>query len=91
MVLIGYSLGGGPIVETARRCPDTVVGVIGVDTWRNLGELRSTEAGSQAHALFRAHFAGVMRNRVQNMFTSNADPALVERVAAQTFVRAVAG
>ena len=65
--------------------------MIGVDTWRNLGEPRSTEAGSQAHALFRAHFAGVMRNRVQNMFTSNADPALVERVAAQTFVRAVAG
>jgi len=64
--------------------PDTVVGVIGVDTWRNLGEPRSTEAGSQARGLFRAHFAGVMRNRVQNMFSSNADPALFERVAAQT-------
>jgi pimeloyl-ACP methyl ester carboxylesterase len=83
-VLIGHSLGGGSIVEVARRLPDTVVGVIGVDTWRNLGEPRSRGAVSQAHALFRVDFAGTMRNRVQTMFSSSADPALVEGVAAQT-------
>jgi pimeloyl-ACP methyl ester carboxylesterase len=73
-VLIGHSLGGGPIVEAARRLSDIVVGLIGVDTWPNLGEPRSSEAVPQTHALFRADFAGTMRIRVRDMFGSTADP-----------------
>src|SRR5262249_7740442 len=38
VVLIGHSAGGLVVIEAARRLPTTVIGVVGVDTWRNIGD-----------------------------------------------------
>lgn len=81
-VLIGHSMGGLVIVEVARRLPGVAIGLVGADTWLNLGKSRSQQQVSQAVALFRADFVSATRNFVQDRFPEAADPALVERVAA---------
>jgi len=43
VVLIGHSLGGSVIVETARRLGGRVVRLVGVDTWSSIGIRRSVE------------------------------------------------
>jgi pimeloyl-ACP methyl ester carboxylesterase len=37
VVLIGHYMGGPVIIEAARRMPDRVVGLVGADTYRNIG------------------------------------------------------
>jgi pimeloyl-ACP methyl ester carboxylesterase len=41
VVLIGHSMGGLVIVEAARRLPSAVIGLVGVDTWRNVEQIRT--------------------------------------------------
>jgi pimeloyl-ACP methyl ester carboxylesterase len=82
VVLIGHSMGGPVIVEAARRLPEAVIGVIGVDTWSYVSKVRSQQEVAQVVAPFRADFATAMDNFVRRFFPAGADPALVERVVA---------
>jgi pimeloyl-ACP methyl ester carboxylesterase len=41
VVMVGHSMGGVAIVEAACRLPDSVIGLVGVDTWRNLEQVRT--------------------------------------------------
>jgi len=80
VVLVGHSMGGPVIVEAARRLPEAVIGVIGVDTWPNVDKVRSHRKIAQDVAPFQADFGTAMDNFVRRFFPTGADPALVERV-----------
>jgi pimeloyl-ACP methyl ester carboxylesterase len=82
MVLIGHSMGGDVIVETARLLPARVIGLVWVDTYRTLGEPDSEEAVERFVAPFRAEFVATTRDFVRGMFAAGADPDLIEWVAA---------
>src|SRR6476620_3348757 len=41
VVLIGHSMGGTVVVEAAQHIPERVTAIIGVDTFKNLGETRT--------------------------------------------------
>lgn len=80
VVLIGHSAGGLVIIEAARRLPTTVIGVVGVDTWRNIGDIRTPEEVAAFLAPFRANFVETARAFVRATFTPTSDPTLVEAI-----------
>jgi len=82
VVLIGHSMGGDVIVEAALGLGDRVVGVVWVDTYSTLGEPDTDEEIEAFLAPFREDFAGATRALVGRLFTPDADPELVEWVAA---------
>jgi pimeloyl-ACP methyl ester carboxylesterase len=82
VVLIGHSMGGSVIIEAARRMPDRVVGLVGADTFRNVGQTWTREQIDEILAPFRSDFLEATRNFVRNMFIPESDYALVERIVA---------
>jgi pimeloyl-ACP methyl ester carboxylesterase len=81
-VLVGHSMGGDVIVETALRAPERVRGLVWVDTYSTLGDPRSRGELEAFVDRFRDDFATTTREFVRGMFPSGADPDLVERVVA---------
>lgn len=82
VVLIGHSMGGMVIVEAAHRLPNAVIGLIGVDTWRNIEHIPTPEQVTALVTPFRANFVEAASSFVRARFVSRSDPALVERVTA---------
>src|SRR4029453_10716767 len=66
--------------EAARRLPRSVIGVVGVDTWRNIGDIRTAEEVAAFLAPFRANFVEKARSFVRAMFAPTSDPTLVEDI-----------
>ena len=82
VVLIGHSMGGPVIVEAARLLPDRLVGLVGVDTYRTLGQIRTREEIESALAPLRADFVAATQEFVRGMFLPSSDPTLVRRIVA---------
>jgi pimeloyl-ACP methyl ester carboxylesterase len=80
LVLIGHSMGGDVIVETALELGGRVRGLVWVDTYRTLGRPRSREEIEEFAGPFRRDFVGVTRNFVRSMFVPGSDAGLIERV-----------
>ncbi len=81
-VLIGHSMGGDVIVETALRRPEAVSGLIWVDTYIQLSTPRTPEQVRALVDSFRADFVARTRTLVEGFFPPTADPELVEWIAA---------
>jgi pimeloyl-ACP methyl ester carboxylesterase len=82
VVLIGHSMGGGVIAETACRIPERITGLIGVDTFLNVEEPNwGRERADSFLASLDSDFVVTMRQLVTEMFVPGSDPALVEKVA----------
>jgi len=82
VVLVGHSMGGMVIVEAARRLPAAVIGLVGVDTWRNVAQIRTPDQIAQMVTPLRTHFKEAAGDFVRARFVATSDPALVERVVA---------
>jgi pimeloyl-ACP methyl ester carboxylesterase len=84
MVLFGNSLGGPAVVEAALLMPGRVAGVVGIDTFQDLGHPETPEyAREEADFLrnrvqmFRADYPAAMKKMVGMLFHPDADSALV--------------
>ena len=82
VILIGHSMGGPVVLEAARLMPERVIGVVGVDTLQDADFKYDPEQVAPFLAAFESDFPGTCRNFVVSMFPEGADPALVERIAA---------
>ncbi|MEE9186521.1 MAG: alpha/beta hydrolase [Bacteroidota bacterium] len=83
VVLIGHSMGGPVILEAARRIPDRVIGLVGVDTFQDFEAKYTDEQREEFFAPMRINFTEATRQFVRNfMFTENTDSALVEKIVA---------
>ncbi len=82
VVLIGHSMGGFVILEAARRIPERLIGLVGVDTLQNFEEKVTQEQIDDLFTPLRANFVEPTRNFVRTMFTPNSDPVLVEKIVA---------
>ena len=82
LVLVGHSMGGDVIVEAALRLPGRVSGLVWVDVYRTLGARGTAFDIEEFMRPFRDDFVPSTRNFVRSMFTTDADPELVEWIAA---------
>jgi pimeloyl-ACP methyl ester carboxylesterase len=83
VVLVGHSMGGDVIIEAALRLGDRVRGLVWVDTYASLGEVRTPEEVEAFAAPIRRDFAAATRELVRGrLFVPTSDPELVERIAA---------
>jgi pimeloyl-ACP methyl ester carboxylesterase len=80
IVLIGHSMGGAIIIETARRIPERVLGLVGADTFQDIEASYSQEEIDQFIAPFKENFKETTSEFVLNMFPLNADSTLVRNV-----------
>lgn len=84
LVLVAHSTGGRVACEFAGRLGARLAGIIGVDTFQNLGLPLPSDAVIAARlASQRADFIGDTRRFVKACFPPGADPALVEWVSRQ--------
>ena len=76
-VLVGHSLGGFVVLETALAAPDRVLGVVGVDT---LTDRHARGPFESILASMRRDFPAATENLVRGMFLESSPPDLVERI-----------
>jgi len=87
VIIFGNSLGGPVAVEAALLLPGRAIGVVGIDTFQDLGQPRTPEREREeadfyrkrAEA-FRADYPAAMREMVKMLFHRDADAALVADV-----------
>jgi len=81
VILIGHSMGGPVILEAARRMPNQVIGLIGVDSLRNIERMLTKAEIDAFVAPFRADFRKTLSEFVPiNMFVPTSDAALVAAI-----------
>jgi len=80
-ILVGHSMGGPVIIETARRLPERVTALVGVDTYHDLATRHTGEEMREFLAPFRTDFKATTDQFVRSMFPVDADSSLVARVA----------
>jgi pimeloyl-ACP methyl ester carboxylesterase len=81
VILIGHSMGGAVNIAAAKRMPDRVMALVGVDTYQNLERTIPKSQQQQFLGAFKADFASTTDGFVRTMFPEDADSALVEWVA----------
>lgn len=83
VILVGHSMGGPVAIEAARQLGDRVLGVIGVDTFKSVGEKPAPAAETAKRmAAFEKDFIGNTRALVAKaFFRKDADAAFVRRIA----------
>jgi pimeloyl-ACP methyl ester carboxylesterase len=87
VIIMGNSLGGPVAIEAALLLPDRAIGVVGIDTFQDLGGTITEDEAKQNAEQFRDNFSGGLKNMVQALFYPDADPAIVadaERRMART-------
>jgi pimeloyl-ACP methyl ester carboxylesterase len=79
-ILIGHSMGGPVIIEAARRIPDRVIGLVGVDTLQNVETTYPRKQVREFIYGFQKDFKGNTQEFVRDMFPAGSDPNIVERI-----------
>jgi pimeloyl-ACP methyl ester carboxylesterase len=81
VVVIGHSMGGRVGLEVARLLPETVIGVIGVDTLHDAeAEWDPAEVGGLLTG-FESDFVGTCGGFVRSMFGDQAPKPVIDEVA----------
>ncbi|GMQ87995.1 MAG: hypothetical protein BMS9Abin08_1210 [Gammaproteobacteria bacterium] len=81
VILVGHSMGGAVVVEAAKQLGDRVIGIVGVDTFFTPFEYpASPEAIAEFVRPFETDFHGASEKMVRSMFTSQADPAVIDAI-----------
>lgn len=80
-ILIGHSMGGAVIIEAAKQMPTRIIGLVGVDTYHSIEDTYPQEQFEEFIAPFRSDFVATTGNFVHDMFTPDADSAIVEQIA----------
>ena len=82
MILIGHSMGGPVSVATALLMPDSVKGIVGVDTFQDVGGDMGAEEFEALIGPLRENFRSGVAAFVQRMFGDETDASLREWVVA---------
>lgn len=80
VVLIGHSMGGNVILEVGRKMPQSVFGIVGVDTLHYFEYKYPQETIGAFITGMSENFVAFTENFVRSMFTPDSDPGLLERI-----------
>lgn len=87
VVLIGHSMGGDVILEAAARCPENIIGFIGIDNFKNVAEPMPDKIQKQADLIsfmLKINFANTCETFVRKaLLTEKTDKALADRIVKQ--------
>lgn len=84
IVLVGHSMGGPVAIEAAKLLGDSVIGIVGVDTFQTSFEWPTEDARIRQFVQpFEVDFKGSSEKMVRSMFPPGADPAVVSWVLGQ--------
>ncbi len=79
VILVGHSMGGPVSIEAANLLGESVIGVVGVDTFYTpFVYPKSEEKIEEFVKPFKDDFTGTSENMVRSMFVPDADQAVVE-------------
>lgn len=81
VILVGHSMGGAVIIYAANLLKGKVIGLIGADTFQNLGETMPEEQLTPFLQPFKDHFVESTKAFVKSLFPPTADSMLVKKVA----------
>lgn len=89
VILVGHSMSGDIVLEAAVNAPERVIGLVGVDNFKNVGEVQDL-AGKEAvrHAMdtMRKDFKRVVGNYFkQVLFSKNTDTLVKTRILNDVF------
>ena len=79
-ILIGHSMGGSVILEVARKIQDRLIGLVGVDTYWNVEQARTSAQVEERIVPFQNDFVETTRSLSRGMFLPTSDPDLVQKV-----------
>lgn len=82
VILVGHSMGGDVMLEAARLLPGKVLGLVAVDTLHDATEKLDPTLLAEWLAGMEKDFPGFVQGFVRAMFAKTAEPALVDKVAA---------
>ncbi|QOC23222.1 alpha/beta hydrolase [Wenzhouxiangella sp. AB-CW3] len=82
VILIGHSMGGPVSANAARLMPESVLGIVGVDTFQSVAGFGSREEIEQMLAPLHADFVSGAREFVAGMFGPGTDTRLRDWVVA---------
>ncbi len=81
IVLIGHSMGGPVILETARQIPERIIGLVGADTFGGIGEPWTQDRIDIFLEPFRSNFEDAASNLIRrNFFTLKSDSVLIDKI-----------
>jgi len=84
VILVGHSMSGSIIVETAINNPARVIGIIGVDNFKNLGVVETPQSKEEAvnfYKAVRANYKEIVSEYVnQALFSPSTDSLIRKRV-----------
>jgi len=84
IILVGHSMGGDIILEACLKCPDAVIGFVGVDNFKNAATAMSAEIqilADQILPMLKSDFANTSEYYArQALLSSSTDQTIVDRV-----------
>ena len=80
IILIGHSMGGPVSIEAANKLKGKVIGIVGADTFQNLGNTIPDSLVRPVINQFKENFSATTKEFVKSMFPKNADSVLVKMV-----------
>lgn len=83
VVLIGHSMSGSIIVESAITYPKLIIGLVGVDNLKNIGLILTPQMEkewAEAYADIRRHFKANVLEERKHLFSPSTDSAIQQRV-----------
>ena len=81
VILVGHSMGGAVVIAAANKLKGIVIGLIGADTFQNLGTTMPADQTVQFLKPFKENFVETTKAFVKTMFPATADSNLVKKVA----------
>lgn len=75
-ILVGHSMGGGVITEVTRLMPEKIVGIIGIDALKNVGDIIHQSAVDDIAKPFETDFKSATKEFVSLMLPKTADQQL---------------
>ncbi len=82
VIVVGHSMGGLVALDVARRLPEAVIGIIGVDTLGDADAEWDQAEMDQFFAALTEDFRTTCDGFVRSMFVEGTDPALVDGIVA---------
>jgi sigma-B regulation protein RsbQ len=88
LILIGHSLGGDVMLEIAKQVPDSILGLVGIDTFKNAGTSMPLEIRKQTSQIignFRLDFSNSAEFFVRQALVTSSTNELITDLVVKDF------